>query len=390
MNKLIEEGKKYVMNTYNRLPIVLDHGKGSYVWDTEGNKYLDFVAGIAVNSLGHDSKVIKDAIQEQSEKLIHCSNLYWIEPQIQLAKILVEDSCCDKAFFCNSGAEANESAIKLARKWGKDRYEIISMKKSFHGRTLGSLAATGQEKYQKSFVPLIPGFKYVDFGDMECLKASISEKTCAIMLEVIQGEGGINTPEPEYLQEVAKLCKENNLLLIVDEVQTGIGRTGESFAYKNFGIEPDIISLAKALGGGVAIGAMLAKEDVATAFEPGDHASTFGGNPLATHVAVKVCEKIFDQQFLQEVKKKGKYFTDKLSELKDEFPFVKQTKGMGLMLGLDIDIDGGLVVQKMLDKKILINCIGGKTLRFVPPLNVEEKEIDEAIAALREVFKEVS
>lgn len=389
MDEKIAKGKKYIMNTYGRLPILLDKGEGSWVYDLDGNKYLDFVAGIAVNSLGHSNEIIKKALLEQSEKLIHCSNLYWIGPQIDLAEILCENSAMDKAFFANSGAEANEGAIKLARKWGKGRYEIISALQSFHGRTMGALAATGQEKYQKSFVPVLTGFKYAKFNDIESIKAQINEKTCAIMLEPIQGEGGVNQPSPEFFQKVEKLCKENNLLLILDEVQTGIGRTGKAFGFQNYNFQADIITLAKGLGGGVPIGAILAKDEIAAVFEPGDHASTFGGNPLVTNVALKVCQEIFKEDFLKDVREKGFYMRKGLEKIRGKFSFLGKVKGQGLMIGMDISLDGGDIVEKMLEKKILINSIGGKTLRFVPPLNVEYEEIDIVLKNLEEVFQDI-
>jgi len=386
MEDLIALGEKYVMNTYKRLPKVFVKGSGAYIWDSEGNKYLDFVSGIAVNSLGHCPPAVTEAIKEQAEKLIHCSNLYWIEPQIKLAQKLVEESCCDKAFFCNSGTEANEAAIKLARKWGQGRYEIITMEKSFHGRTLGSLTATGQEKYQKAFRPLPAGFKYVPFNDLEALEKALTPQTCAVMLECIQGEGGVNVPEPGYLQGVEKICRENNLLLIVDEVQTGLGRTGKPFAYQNFGISPDIITLAKALGGGVPIGAMLAKEEVAQAFEPGDHAATFGGNPLATQAALAAVSVLFDEEFLKEVTVKGEYLKGKLTELQKDFPQITKVKGIGLMVGCELSMDAASVVEYCLQQQVLINAVGGKILRFVPPLIVTEEEIDHVIEVLRQAL----
>lgn len=268
--EVIADGKKYVMNTYGRLPLVIDRGEGCYVWDLEGKRYLDLVAGIAVNSLGHCHPAVTKAIQEQCTKLLHCSNLYWIENQVVLAKLLVEKSGLGKAFFCNSGAEANEAAIKLARKWGKgEKYHIITMVNSFHGRTLGALAATAQEKYQKAFRPLPEGFSAVELGDLEALEQAIRPETCAVMLEPIQGESGIHVPTQEYMQGVQALCRKHGILLILDEVQTGIGRTGKAFAFQNFGLEPDIISLAKAIGNGVPMGAIVAKTEVADCFQPG-------------------------------------------------------------------------------------------------------------------------
>jgi len=388
MENLIALGEKYVMNTYKRLPHVLVKGSGSYVWDSEGRKFLDFVSGIAVNSLGHCPQVVTEAIKEQAEKLIHCSNLYWIEPQIKLAKLLVEKSCCDKAFFCNSGTEANEAAIKLARKWGQGRYEIISMEKSFHGRTLGSLAATGQAKYQEAFKPLPAGFKYVPFNDLEALEAAITPETCAVMLECIQGEGGVNVPEPGYLEGVQEICRKNNLLLILDEVQTGLGRTGKAFAYQHFNLSPDIITLAKALGGGVPIGAMLAKDEVAKAFQPGDHAATFGGNPLATAAALAACSVLLDEEFIVEVAKKGEYLKGELEKLKAEFPQIIKVKGLGLMVGCELNTDALPIVESCMQKGVLINTVGGNILRFVPALTVTKAEIDQLVSTLKEALSE--
>lgn len=383
---MVALGLKYVMNTYQRLPKVFVKGEGSYIWDSEGNKYLDFVAGIAVNSLGHCPQVVIDALKEQGEKLIHCSNLYWIEPQIKLAKVLVENSCCDKAFFCNSGTEANEAAIKLARKWGKGRYEIITMENSFHGRTIGSLTATGQEKYRRAFRPLPEGFKYVPFNDLDRLRETITKKTCAVMLETIQGEGGVNVPSLEYLQGVEAICREHNLLLIVDEVQTGLGRTGKAFGYQNFGLNPDIITLAKALGGGVPIGAMLAKENVASSFVPGDHAATFGGNPLATRAALAATSVLLDSYFLELVVEKGEYFREKLKDLQKQFPLITKVKGIGLMIGCEMAVNTQPIVDKCLEQGVLINAVGGKVLRFVPPLTVTKEEIDQVVGVLGKVL----
>lgn len=391
MQEKIAKGQKYIMNTYGRLPVLFVKGEGSWLYDDEDNKYLDFVAGIAVNCLGHNNELVNDAIREQSEKLIHCSNLYWIEPQIELAQILCQKSGMDKTFFCNSGAEANEAAIKLARKWGqaKGKYEIISAYQSFHGRTMGALAATGQEKYQKAFQPLLPGFKFAHYNNLASIENEINEKTAAIILEPIQGEGGLNEPENDFLLDVAKLCKKHDILLILDEVQTGISRTGKAFGFQNYGVESDMITLAKGLGGGVPIGALLAKGEASESFVPGDHASTFGGNPLVTNVAFKVCQKVLEEDFCKEVEEKGSYMKGKLEELKKEYSFISKVKGRGLILGLEVGDPASLIVEKMLERKILINAIGGKTLRFVPPLNVKKEEIDLLIENLAEVLKEV-
>lgn len=380
--ELIAEGKKYIMNTYGRLNLALSRGQGTRVWDLDGREYLDFLAGIAVNALGHSHPAVVAAIQSQAETLIHCSNLYWIEPQVQLARMLVEASCGDKVFFCNSGAEANEGAIKLARKYAKlhygpEKHEIITAFNSFHGRTLAAITATGQPKYQQGFEPLVPGFKYVPYNDLKALAAAIGPSTCAIMLEPIQGEGGVVTPDPGYLAGVKELCREHGLLLILDEVQTGIGRTGELFGYQHFGIEPDIFTLAKGLGGGVPIGAIVAREDVAAAFQPGDHASTFGGNPLVCAAALATLEIIRAPGFLKQVQAKGEYFRSLLAEL-------GPVRGKGLMLGLELPGPGAEVVARCQERGLLINCTAGNILRFVPPLVVSEAEIKQAVNILKE------
>jgi len=380
--ELIAAGKKYVMNTYGRLNLALSRGQGARVWDLEGREYLDFLAGIAVNALGHSHPAVVAAIQYQAESLIHCSNLYWIEPQVQLARMLVEASCGDKVFFCNSGAEANEGAIKLARKYAKlhygpEKYEIITAINSFHGRTLAAITATGQPKYQQGFEPLVPGFKYVPYNDLEALAAAIGPGTCAIMLEPIQGEGGVVTPDPGYLAGVKELCREHGLLLILDEVQTGIGRTGKMFGYQHFGIEPDIFTLAKGLGGGVPIGAIVAREEVAAAFQPGYHASTFGGNPLVCAAALATLQVITAPGFLEQVQARGEYFRSLLAEL-------GPVRGKGLMLGLELPGPGAEIVARCQERGLLINCTAGNVLRFVPPLIVTEAEIQQAVGILKE------
>lgn len=381
------------MNTYSRLPVAMIKGSGSKIWDADGKKYLDLVSGIAVNALGHTHPKIVNALNEQAQKIIHCSNLYWIPSQVKLARKLVENSVFDKVFFANSGAEANEGAIKLARKYSwlkngqKERYEIISMKHSFHGRTLATLAATGQTKYQKGFTPMPEGFKYVPFNDFEALEEAICPKTCAIMLEPIQGEGGVNVPDTKYFEKVRYLCDEKELLLIFDEVQTGMGRTGTLFAYEQFGIEPDIMTLAKALANGVPIGALLAKDKVASAFETGDHASTFGGNPLATTVALAVLEVFEEENVLGNVQEIGNYFKRELEELQKKYSFVKQVQGLGLILGMELDIAGSEIVKTCFEKGLLINCTSETVLRFLPPLNITKKEVDQAIDILENVIK---
>ena len=384
--------EKYVANTYARFSILLVRGKGTRVWDLDGKEYLDFVSGLAVCNLGHCHPKVVKAIQDQAEKLIHVSNFYYIEPQIQLASLLCKHSFADKVFFCNSGAEANEGAMKLARKYakekmGEDRYEIITMERSFHGRTLATLTATAQEKFHKGYEPLMPGFKYVPFSDIGAVKNAIDSKTCAVMLEPIQGEGGVNCPSEGYLKALREICDEKGLLLIFDEVQVGMGRTGKLFAYEQDGVEPDMLTLAKSLAGGVPIGALLIKKGIADSFKPGDHASTFGGNPLATAAGVAALTTLLEERMLENCQRMGDYFFAKLEEIKRRFPFVKEVRGKGLILGMELSIDGSSIVHDMLKKNILINCTMGKVLRFLPPLIVTQEEIDRVVKALEEVFQ---
>lgn len=394
--KLIEDSQRYLFNTYNRFSVVLVKGRGAKVWDSDGKEYLDFLGGVAVNILGHCHPKIVVAIQKQAQRLIHVSNFYHIEPQIKLAKILVKKSFADKVFFCNSGTEANEAAIKLARKYSKisfgdNRYEIISTLNSFHGRTFGSLTATGQDKFQKGFEPLLPGFKYIPFNDIEALKSSISQQTCAVLLEPIQGEGGVRLPSEDYLKNVREICDENNLLLILDEVQTGMGRTGKLFAHEHYGIKPDIMTLAKGLGGGAPIGALLATEKVASAFEPGNHAATFGGNPLVCASAIATLDVILEDGYLLNYCVKiGEYFKEQLLKLKENYPLIiKDVRGKGLMLGIELEREGTPYVKACLERGFLINCTAGNVLRFTPPLIIKEEEIDKLIVTLKEVFRNI-
>lgn len=391
--KEIEDADRYLMNTYNRQPVVLRKGRGIKVWGADGKEYLDFVGGIAVNVLGHCHPKVVIAIQKQAQRLLHVSNLYHIEPQIKLAKLLCTHSFADKVFFCNSGAEANEAAIKLTRKYakehhGQNRFEIITALNSFHGRTLATLTATGQEKFQKGFEPLMPGFRYVPFNDIKALQSAINENTCAVMLEPIQGEGGVNVPSDDYLKNVREICDKNGLLLILDEVQTGMGRTGKLFAYEHYSITPDIMTLAKGLGGGVPIGAILATEKVSSAFQPGNHASTFGGNPLVCAAAIATLETILEDGFvLDHCNRMGKYFIEKLHELKDDYPEkIVDIRGKGLIIALELTIDGTPAVKACAEKGVLVNCTAGNVLRFTPPLIVEEKDIDHLVDVLEEVL----
>ena len=381
-----------IMHTYRRFPVVLARGKGQKVWDVNGKEYLDFVAGIAVCNLGHSHPGVIDALKKQLEKLTHVSNLYYTEPQARLAKLLVDNSFADKVFFCNSGAEANEAAIKLARKYahenlGADKFELITMKDSFHGRTMATITATGQEKFQFGFTPLLEGFTYVPFNDLKALEKAVNEKTCGVMVEPIQGEGGVNIPDARYLKEVRSLCDEHKILLIVDEVQTGIGRTGKLFAYEHAGIEPDIMTLAKALGNGFPVGAMLATDKIAESFAPGNHASTFGGNPLAMAAALATLEIMLQEGILDNCRKTGDYFLKELKKLEKKHALINDVRGKGLMLAVTLNMEAAEIVRECMQKGLLINSTGGKTLRFVPPLIITDKDVDQAVDILNEVME---
>lgn len=393
MIDIVEDGTKYSMNTYNRGTRVIKEAKGCYLKDMEGKKYLDMIAGISVCNLGHSHPAVVEAIQQQAEKLIHISNLYWIPEQVELAKLLVENSFADMAFFCNSGGEANEAAIKLARKYsykkyGEGRNEIIAMTSSFHGRTLATLSITYNKKYQEGFGPMPEGFRFANFNDIGSVKAEITEKTCAIIVEPVQGEGGVNVAEEKFLKELKNICTEKDILLIFDEIQCGMARTGKLFAYEHFGVEPDIMSLAKALGNGFPIGAMLATEKVAAAFNPGDHGTTFGGNPLACSAALATLKYILKEKLWETVERKGNYFKEQLQSLVEKHPLVKQTKGKGLMLGLELKTAGAPFAQKMAEEGILINCTAEKILRFLPPFIIEERDIQRTVEALDKILSE--
>src|SRR5215510_15370860 len=382
---------KYVAQTYARYPIALVHGKGARVWDADGKEYLDFVAGIAVNGLGHCHPAVIRAIQQQSRKLLHVSNLYHIPPQAELARELCRHSFADRVFFCNSGAEANEAAIKLARRYGNEhlggKYEIISAHNSFHGRTLATLTATGQEKVRAGYDPLPVGFRQVPFNDLRAAEDAVDgEKTVAIFVEPIQGEGGVVVADQDYIRGLRELCDRRGLLLIFDEVQTGMGRTGKLFGYEHFGVTPDIMNLAKALGGGLPLGAMLAREAVAQSFIPGSHASTFGGNPLACGVGLAVMKTLLKGGVLENCAKMEKVFVRGLSALKDRFSFVKSIRGKGLILGLELEIEGAKIVDACMQASLLINCTAYKVLRFVPPLTITQKEIERGLGILDKVL----
>ena len=381
-NELIEAEDKYFINTFARQPIVLDHGKGVKVWDKDGNEYIDMFAGIAVNALGHAHPKLVNALQGQVEKLIHVSNIYYNEPAIEYAKKLLPLTEFDRIFYANSGAEANEGAIKLALKYtGKS--EIITAKDSFHGRTLLTLAATGHEEYKEPYLKNLPqGFIEVPYNDIEAIKEAISDETAAIMVEPIQGEGGVNVPSKEYFDEITKICAENDILLILDEVQTGFGRCGTLFAHELFDIKADIMTIAKGVGGGVPMGAFLATEKVASGFVPGDHGTTFGGGPLVCAAANSVLDTILDEGLLENSKKVGAYFKDKLNELKEKHDKIIDVRGHGLMIGVELSENGAAYVDKLREMGFLINCTAGNVLRFVPPLIITEDEIDKFVEAL--------
>ena len=382
---------KYIFKTYGRFPIALARGKGCRVWDEEGKEYIDFVGGIAVCALGHSSPIVTAAIEEQAKTLVHVSNLYYTRPQAELARLLVENSFADRVFFCNSGAEANEAAIKIARRYSNEKYgdgrnNIITMKGSFHGRTMATLSATGQDKVKIGYNPLLEGFKFVPFNDLASLEKAIDESVCAIMLEPIQCEGGIICPAPGYLKGVRELCDKNGLVLIFDEVQTGMGRTGKLFAYENFGVKPDVMSLAKALGNGFPIGAMLATEEMSSAFTKGSHASTFGGTPLASAAAKAVTASILNDGVLDNCRQMGDYFQGRLLELKRKFKVIREIRGLGLIIGMELGTDGTQVVNGCMEKGFLINCVQENVIRFVPPLMVGREEIDLLINALDDIL----
>ncbi|MGD9042622.1 MAG: acetylornithine transaminase [Desulfobacterales bacterium] len=393
--EVMKRADQVMAATYTRFPVAFEKGSGCKLWDTEGRVYTDFVAGIAVCNLGHAHPRIHGAVAQQAETLLHVSNLYYTLPQVELASWLVENSFADRVFFGNSGAEANEAAIKLARRYFKERgeahrFRIITMERSFHGRTLATLSATGQEKIRKGYDPILEGFDFVPFNDAAALRSTIGSATCAVMLEPVQGEGGVRCPDENYLKTVRQICNETGSLMIFDEIQTGMGRTGQLFAYQHFGVEPDIMTLAKALANGLPIGAMLAKEEIAAAFGPGSHASTFGGTPIVTAAALEVCKIIAEDNIIENGLQTGNYFKGKLYELKDRHAVVEDVRGMGLLLGMKLKIDGSPLVNRCMEKGFLINCIQDNILRFIPPLVISNSEIDELVECLDTILAEAS
>lgn len=384
--KAIDE--QYILNTYKRQPLLLVKGKGAYVWDSSGKKYLDFFSGLAVNNVGNCHPKIVKAIRQQAGLLLHTSNIYYTEPMLAVAKIL-GDYFGGKVFFCNSGAEANEAAIKLARKWGNKnggRFEIITMRNSFHGRTLTTITATGQEKYQRGFEPLTQGFKYAEFNNLSSVEKLISAKTGAIMVEPIQGEGGVNIGEISFIKGLREICDKKDLLLIFDEVQTGIGRTGTLFAYEHFGVKPDIITCAKALGGGLPIGAIMVSPAYSSVFGPGDHASTFGGNALSCAAAKAVLELLIGGNLLENVRNMGELLLEKLTGFQAKYPFIKEVRGKGVMIGIELEMPGAAVVERARQSGLLLNCAADKVIRLLPPLNVKREEINKCVEILDAVF----
>ncbi len=393
--KIAEQANQVMVNTYKREPLVLTRGQGCTVYDQKGKAYTDFVAGIAVCNLGHAHPGITEALCNQAGILWHVSNLFYTEPQTRLAAWLVDHSFADRAFFCNSGAEANEAAIKLSRKYFKEkgqpqRYRIISMEKSFHGRTMATLSATGQEKIREGYAPMLEGFDFVSFNDITSVKKQIGPETCAVIVEPIQGEGGVRTPRKGYLESLRQLCDEAGILLIFDEIQTGMGRTGKLFAHEHFSLAPDIMTLAKALGNGLPIGAMLTTEKVACAFTPGSHASTFGGTPLVTAAALEVVKTLKKEKIVEHCREIGEYFKKKLLWLKNRHDLVENVRGMGLLLGMELKNDGEPVLKACQEKGFLINCVQGNILRFIPPLIIEKNDIDALIVCLDEVLRKLS
>ncbi|MGD8548639.1 MAG: acetylornithine transaminase [Desulfobacterales bacterium] len=389
--EIIKKADQVIAKTYKRFPIVVAKGEGCMLWDTDGKKYTDFVAGIAVCNLGHAHPGVSKALSMQANTLFHVSNLYYTIPQVELASRLAENSFADRVFFCNSGAEANEAGIKLARKYFKEkgesgRYRIISMEHSFHGRTMATLSATGQDKIKQGFEPVLEGFDCVPFNDIDALRRKIGPSSCAVLIEPIQGEGGVRCPDAGYLEAVRQVCDETGMLLIFDEIQTGMGRTGKLFAYEHFGIAPDIMTLAKALANGLPIGAMLAREEVAEAFGPGSHASTFGGTPVVTAASLEVVRVLLEENIIDHCKKIGVYFKERLSWLKNRHELIEDVRGMGLLLGMKLKIEGDQIVASCMEKGFLINCIQGNILRFIPPLIIEKEEIDALVACLDEIL----
>lgn len=390
-----QQENKYLMKTYKRYNVSVKKSKGQYVWDENGKKYLDFFSGISVCSFGHGNPAVISAIKKQLDLFVHCSNVYYSKPQVEVAKALLDKSFKNgRVFLANTGAEANEGAIKIARKWGSDhplkdgtkRYEIIAFKNSFHGRTLATLAATGQEKFHVSFKPLQQKFVFAEFNNIDSVKKLINKNTVAVMIELVQGEGGINIADKKFVKDLRKLCDDKNLLLICDEIQCGLARTGKTFAWQHYGIKPDIFTLAKAIANGLPLGAVVADKKVAEVFNYGDHGSTFGGNPVSCAAAVATL-KLITPKLLKDVTDKSKYFVKKLNELKKKFSCIKEVRSLGLLVGVELDFAGKDIVEFCIAKGLLINCTQGNVLRFLPPFVITKKDIDKAIKILEDAIK---
>ncbi len=387
--EVIDLYKQYIMPVYTQSPVALVKGNGARVWDIEGREYLDFFPGWGVSGLGHCHPRVVNAIKNQCKKIIHVSNNYYNNLQVKLAKTISERSFGGKVFFCNSGAEANEAAIKFARMYGgSGRFEVISMENSFHGRTLATLTATGQRRIQEGFEPLPEGFRHVPFNDLTAVEEAITDKTAAVMIELIQGEGGINVASREYIDGLSKLCRGRDILLIFDEVQTGMGRTGKLFCYQNYGVEPDIMTLAKSLGGGVPIGAMVVRKEIADTLPPGSHASTFGGSPLVSSAALAIFKAIDKEKLLKNVNVMREYLLSCLKRLKEKFPIIKEIRGIGLMIGVELTKEGKPIVEECIRRRLLINCTQARVLRIMPPLIVTKRQIDQAMRILDGVLSE--
>lgn len=384
---IIEETEKYYLPVFGRYPMVMELGQGCRVWDNEGNEYVDAFAGIAVNSLGYNHPVLVKAISEQASKLMHCSNLYYTEIQAKALRVVAEATGMDRIFFANCGAEGNEGAMKLARKYGVSKaptkYKIISADESFHGRTFDTLAATGHDYYHVGYGPLSPGHVLVPYGDIKALEAQMDDDVCAVLLEPIQGEGGVHVPPDEYLQQVRALCDKHDALLIFDEVQTGVARTGKWFAYMHSGVKPDVLTFAKGIGGGFPVAGFAVPERLAHVFKPGDHGGTFGGNPLACAAVYATLTTIKSEGLVDKVAEKGEYFKNKLRKLQEKYPDkVTDVRGCGLMLGMEVAGEGKPIVESCLANNVIVNCTAGNVIRIVPPLIISKEEIDIVVAAL--------
>ncbi|MCD6333773.1 MAG: aspartate aminotransferase family protein [Candidatus Latescibacterota bacterium] len=392
-DEVIALEKQVILQTYTRPPFVLERGNGVHLFDTEGNRYLDFVSGIAVNAFGYGDYDILETLKSQASRLIHCSNLYYTEPQVELAKLLVAHSFADKAFFCNSGTEAIEGVIKFARRWGHERFDhpktrIITMTGSFHGRTYGALSATAQPKFHRGFEPLVPGFVTVPFNDLKAVQEAVTADTCAILVEPLQGEGGVNSADQAFLEGLRSLCDEREMLLIFDEIQFGLARSGALFAYQHFGVEPNLMTLAKPLAAGLPVGAVLLRDEVARYIEPGDHGTTFGGGPLVCSVACTVFRKLMDPELLNRVKELGAYLHASLGRLKGRRSQIKEVRGFGLIAGVVTEYEPKVLVEAFRKRNVLVCTSGKDAVRFLPPLIIEKQHVDEMVDVFDEILEQ--